>query len=107
MIRMNYLDFVAIQDNKTHRIIDVREQDEFNTVHVHGVELFPLSRVRQGEMPEEDDRQIVLICRSGARSAMAGQLFEAQGFRETINIENGTMGAIAAGEQYVTRPAHS
>ena len=104
MIRMMYTEFAALRDDQKQRLIDVREQNEYDEVHVHGVELLPLSKIRQGILPDDDGRQLVLICRSGARSAMAGQHFEASGFSEVINIEDGTLGAIAAGETHVNRP---
>ena len=107
MIRMYFKAFAESRDDTQQRLLDVREQDEYNQVHVHGAELFLLSRLRQGEMPEDDGRQLVLICRSGARSAMAGQYLEGQGFKETINIEDGTLGAIEAGQEHVNFPQQS
>ena len=103
MKRMMYSEFAEVREAQDLRLIDVREPDEFNEVHVRGAELFPLSRLRNGEVPEEDARQLVLICRSGARSAMAANHLEAQGFREIINIEDGTMGAIPHGPDHVKR----
>lgn len=100
MKELNYQEFLA-QREENYRLIDVREADEFEAVHAKTAELFPLSRIRNGEVPEEDERPIYVICRSGARSAMACQIFEAKGFKECTNIAGGTNGAIEAGEEYV------
>lgn len=103
MERMSFEEFAQARQDRNLRLIDVREQDEFDEVHVLGAELLPLSRIREGELPEDDGRQLALICRSGGRSAMAAEIFERQGFDAVINIEGGTMAAIEAGEDHVER----
>lgn len=101
MKEMHYTEFARKRDELGMRLIDVREADEYAAVHVHGAELFPLSELRQGKLPEEGDRPIALICRSGGRSAMAAQILEAAGFDETLNIAGGTLAAIEAGPEHV------
>ncbi len=103
MKRMDYEEIAAMREQQELRIIDVREQDEYDEVHVKGVELFPLSRLRDGELPEHDDRPVAVICRSGGRSAMACQILEQNGWDECINVEGGTLAAIEAGEEEVER----
>lgn len=93
----------ALDQGEDFRIIDVREPDEYEEVHVRGVELFPLSKLREGERPEQDDRPIATICRSGKRSAEAAKMLEEDGYGEVANISDGTLGAIEAGEEYVVR----
>ena len=97
MERMQYNDFAAKRDADGLRVIDVREQDEWDEVRVRDAELFPLSKLRGGELPEDDGRRVALICRSGGRSAMAAQMLEANGFSDVINVEGGTLAALAAG----------
>ncbi len=103
MKRMSYAEIAQKRQDDDLRIIDVREQDEYDEVHVHDVELFPLSELRRGEMPEPDERQVAIICRSGGRSAMACQMLENAGWPECINVEGGTLAAIEAGEEHVER----
>ena len=45
------------------------------------------------------DRPVVLICRSGKRSAAAAQALEAAGFTRTINVVHGFEGDLAANHQ--------
>lgn len=104
MKEMSYLEFAALREGGNFRLLDVREADEYAAVHVKGAELFPLSKLQAGEVPEKDDREVFVICRSGARSAMAAQILEAKGFGEMTNINNGTMGAINAGDEHVEYP---
>ncbi|HUZ83112.1 MAG TPA: rhodanese-like domain-containing protein [Gaiellales bacterium] len=50
-------------------IVDVREQVEWDAGHIAGALLLPLSELtgRLGELPDGD---LVIVCRSGARSEM-------------------------------------
>jgi rhodanese-related sulfurtransferase len=77
-------------------LIDVREQDEFANVHAVGANLIPLSEfaTRYSEMPQ--DKEIILICAGGVRSAQAAQFAAERGYK-TTNLEGGTNAWIAAG----------
>ncbi len=69
-------------------LIDVREQNEFDEARVPGATLIPLSEFanRYSEMPL--DKEIVLICAGGVRSAQAAQFAAQHGFKLT-NLEGG------------------
>ena len=101
MERMHYKDFAQARQAHDLRLIDVREVDEFEQVHVKGAELFPLSWIRQGQLPTDDGRRVALICRSGARSAWAAQVLEQSGFVDVINVEGGTLAALELGPDHV------
>lgn len=102
MKRMDYRDFADIRD-ENWRLIDVREQNEYDQVHVKDVELFPLSQLRRGLLPAADERNVAVICRSGGRSQMACKILERQGWSECTNIEGGTLAAEQLGEDHVER----
>jgi sulfur dioxygenase len=74
-------------------IVDVREPDEFNGSlgHVPGARLLPLGSLvaRAKELPK--DRPIVVVCRSGARSAQATLLLGKAGFDEVANLAGGML----------------
>lgn len=103
MKEMTFEQFQRVRDERGLRLIDVREQGEWDEVHVQGAELFPLSKLRGGDIPEFDDRDVALICRSGGRSAMAAKMLEGAGHGEFINISDGTLGAIRSGEDHLER----
>ena len=103
MKRMPYRDVAKLRDQQDLRLIDVREPDEYAEVHVKGVELFPLSKLRDGELPEPDDRAVAVICRSGGRSQVACQILEKAGWDECINVDGGTLAAEEAGDDHVER----
>lgn len=77
-------------------LIDVREQDEWDAVHVPQATLIPLSefQARYTEMPK--DKEIVLICAGGVRSAQAAQ-FAAQYGYTVANLEGGINAWMADG----------
>jgi rhodanese-related sulfurtransferase len=77
-------------------LVDVREQDEWNVVHAPNATLIPLSefQVRYSEMPK--DKEIILICAGGVRSAQAAQ-FAAQNGYTTTNLEGGINAWMAHG----------
>lgn len=103
MRQMSYKEVAELREERDLRIIDVREVDEYEQVHVDGVELFPLSKLRRGDRPERDDRPVAIICRSGGRSARACELLESEGWDECINVEGGTLAAVEEGDDHVVR----
>lgn len=78
------------QDN--HVLIDVREVEEWEEVRLPNTVNIPLSELgeRVGEIPT--DTPVVLVCRSGGRSGMAGEMLAANGYDNLINLLEGTMG---------------
>jgi sulfur-carrier protein adenylyltransferase/sulfurtransferase len=71
------------------RIIDVREPHEWEISHIQGAELIPLGSLaaRMSELDSAED--IVLQCKSGARSARALELLRTAGFRKLKNLKGG------------------
>ena len=78
-------------------LVDVREPGEYAELHAQGAHLLPLSELesRFGELPR--DRPLVMICRSGARSARAGEYLRAQGYGDVVNLAGGTLAWADAG----------
>lgn len=73
------------------RLIDVREQDEWNAVKIDGAELIPLSLFQQQAAAKLDDpdEKIVLYCHHGMRSARAQGYLKSQGFTNVLNLAGG------------------
>lgn len=78
-----------LTNNEQLTLIDVRTPREFEAEHIRGARLLPLSVLRQrsGELP--DDRPIVCVCRSGARSQSACEQLARQGFTNLFNLSGG------------------
>ena len=82
-------------------IIDVREPEEYIEGHVPGAPLIPVGSIadRISEVPT--GAEVLIICRSGARSFTAADYLRSQGI-EAINIAGGTMAWVEAGHRVVT-----
>ncbi|MCW2934439.1 MAG: Rhodanese-related sulfurtransferase-like protein [Actinomycetia bacterium] len=82
-------------------LLDVREDDEWAAGHapdaVH-VRLGDLG-ARTGELPR--DREVYVICRSGARSAYAAQALTGAGWA-AVNVSDGMTGWAVAGRPMVS-----
>ncbi|MDP2314294.1 MAG: rhodanese-like domain-containing protein [Pseudomonadota bacterium] len=75
------------------RLVDVREADEFvgPLGHVPGAELVPLSTVTAAAADWDRDQPVLLICRSGARSARAAIALAGMGFQSLYNLVGGML----------------
>lgn len=84
-------------------VLDVRQQDEYDAGHVPGAVLVPLDQLeaRRSELPT--DQPLLVICKSGARSANAVQALTAAGYDAT-NVAGGTLAWIDAGEPVAEGP---
>jgi rhodanese-related sulfurtransferase len=82
-------------------LIDVREDDEWVAGHAPGAVHVRLGELgaRAGELPR--DRDVYVICRSGARSAYAAQALAGAGWT-AINVADGMTGWAVAGRPMVS-----
>lgn len=69
-------------------ILDVREPDEYKICRIEGSVLVPLGELpsRMGELSK--DKEIVVHCKAGVRSARAVQFLRQQGFA-ALNLAGG------------------
>jgi adenylyltransferase/sulfurtransferase len=80
-----------IQAGDPPLIIDVREPAEFEICRIPGAVLIPLGELA-GQIDELDpDSEVVLQCRSGARSARATSMLRDRGFRKARNLAGGIL----------------
>jgi rhodanese-related sulfurtransferase len=80
-------------------LLDVREDDEWDAGHVSGAAHIPLGHLaeRLDELP--GDRQVVVVCRSGVRSARATAFLATSGF-DAVNLAGGMRAWAAAGLRF-------
>ncbi|NJK88736.1 MAG: MBL fold metallo-hydrolase [Myxococcales bacterium] len=76
-----------------YRIIDVREPDEFGGElgHLDGAELVPLAGLLDAARDWPRDKPLLIVCRSGRRSARAAQSLASMGFWDVTNLEGGML----------------
>ncbi len=71
-------------------LIDVRETSEFRSGHAVGARSLPLSNLSSRyERELAKEREILVICQSGARSAQACNYLSGMGYKVT-NVSGGT-----------------
>ena len=82
-----------IDAGKPIELIDVREPAEYEIVQIPGSRLVPKGEIISGNalsgLPQ--DRQIVLYCKSGVRSAEALAAVKAAGFRDAVHVQGGVV----------------
>lgn len=84
-----------LDGKKDFQLIDVREQFEYDTANIGG-ELIPLGNIMLESDKIDKDKQVVIHCRSGARSAAAiMQLEQTHGFTNLYNLKGGILAWIA------------
>lgn len=78
-------------NHKEACILDVREPDEFKAGHLLNSKSIPLGKLRDrvGELERYREKPIVLVCRSGQRSATACALLDKEGFAQVYNLSGG------------------
>jgi rhodanese-related sulfurtransferase len=98
-----------LESSTPPRVVDVRTPGEFETAHIAGSVNVPLAVLDKhagaitGQLGRDDE--IVLVCRSGQRSAKAQELLRNAGLTNGRALENGLTGwegggfAVAGGTQ--------
>lgn len=70
-------------------LIDVREPDEYEAANIPGSRLIPLGTVEDAIDTLPRDKEILVHCKSGRRSARAVQLLLEAGFPSVMNVAGG------------------
>ena len=83
-------------------LIDVREDDEWLAGHAPDAVHLPMMQLpeRLAEIPEQGD--VVIVCRSGHRSAEVVGYLLGRGFGNVRNVADGMVGWAAAGRTLVS-----
>ena len=73
-------------------VLDVRNPNEFQICRIPGTTLLPLPELgnRFAEVPK--DREVVVHCKSGMRSAKAIEFLKGQGYTKLLNLTGGILG---------------
>lgn len=81
------------------QVIDVRGSDEYVGGHLPDSRNIPVDQLeaRAAELDKLKDRQLILVCQTGARSASACKQLEKLGFGKVSNLAGGIAGWRAAG----------
>lgn len=80
-------------------LLDVREESEYAALHAPQAKLMPLGDVssRLKEIDAYKDKPVVVVCRSGRRSAKAVAILKEAGFTQVSNVQGGMIAWEQAG----------
>jgi adenylyltransferase/sulfurtransferase len=70
-------------------IIDVREPFEYQLAHIDGTVLKPLNDLREWVQALDKDKEYIMLCHTGARSAYATMILTQMGFKQVKNLIGG------------------
>ncbi|HEV2892099.1 MAG TPA: rhodanese-like domain-containing protein [Frankiaceae bacterium] len=83
-------------------LLDVREDDEWQAGHIEGATHIPMSGLmgRVDEVPK--DREVVVLCKVGGRSAQVTAFLRQRGWDNVTNLDGGVVAWVEAGRPLVT-----
>ena len=88
MNEITFDDFYQLYQKESLSILDVREVEEFEALHLEGARNFPLSQLADTYEQLDKTQPYYVICKSGIRSARACQFLAEQGY-EVVNVQGG------------------
>lgn len=72
------------------QLIDVRQPDEYAFAKIEGAKLIPLGEVAQRMNEIDENRETVIHCKAGGRSAQAIEILQRAGFKGDLkNLRGG------------------
>lgn len=94
-------------------LIDIREVAEFQRGYIPGAVLSPrgllefeihslVERTATNEDVAAEDREIVLYCGTGGRSALAAETLDKMGYRNVTSMDGGMVAWVASGLPVIT-----
>ena len=72
-------------------LLDCREQDEWDLVHIDGATLLPMSEIQQrvGELEHHRGSEIIVYCHHGGRSLQVAMWLRQKGFSNACSMSGG------------------
>jgi rhodanese-related sulfurtransferase len=86
-------------------VIDVREQNEYDQVHIENSVLVPLSKVSAKKINEinPQNKTILIHCHAGKRSKVAANIILSQGYAgEILELDEGISAWIEFGQKIIS-----
>ncbi len=91
-----------IENNQAALLIDVREPEEFNAMHIASSINIPRGILEaaseagydetNSELAGARDKNVIVICRSGKRSCLAAHTLQQLGFKNASSLKTGLRG---------------
>jgi rhodanese-related sulfurtransferase len=91
-----------LAENPDLLVVDVREPEEFEAMHIAGSMNVPRGILESAcewdyeetvpELVRAREREVVVVCRSGNRSVLAAHAMQVLGFRNVVSLQTGLRG---------------
>ncbi len=78
-----------LDENEKILLLDVREQNEYDIVHLEGAKLIPLNTLPHNIDSLPTDQEIVVYCHHGQRSFYATAYLQQNGYTDAKNLIGG------------------
>jgi len=80
-----------LQAGEPFLLLDCREQDEYDHVHIAGATLLPMSELanRVQELESHRDQPVIVYCHHGGRSLRVTMLLKQAGFADVRSMAGG------------------
>lgn len=88
MKEISFDEFYQLYQKESLSVLDVREVEEFEALHLEGAQNLPLGQLADIYDRLDKDLLYYVICKSGMRSARACQFLEEYGYK-VINVQGG------------------
>jgi len=75
--------------DKNKQFIDVRTLGEYKGNHIREFKNIPLNQLPQKLNQLSKEKEVVVICQSGMRSARASKILKQNGFEKVTNVRGG------------------
>ncbi|WP_049502906.1 rhodanese-like domain-containing protein [Streptococcus oralis] len=88
MNEITFNDFYQLYQKESLSVLDVREVEEFEALHLEDARNLPLSQLADTYEQLDKTQPYYVICKSGIRSARACQFLAEHGY-EVVNVQGG------------------
>ncbi|MCA9018235.1 MAG: rhodanese [Planctomycetaceae bacterium] len=80
-----------LDNNHPFLLLDCREQEEYNLVHIPESRLLPMSEIQQrvSELDEHRESEIIVYCHHGMRSLQVTAWLQQEGFTSVKSMQGG------------------
>lgn len=93
---------VAAQANGNVQIVDCRTDREWKSGHLKGSRLIPLGSIGSRTSELDMEQPVIVVCRSGHRSAIAARQLAVAGFTDVKSVKGGINAWTRSGNKLVS-----
>ncbi len=86
-----------VESNVSLIIVDVRTREEYESGHIEGAILIPVSELEGRIIELSKEEELLIYCRTGNRSSNSVNILKANGYTKIFHMNDGIIAWIQAG----------